>query len=184
MRVVLHVLGTLCTVVGAIVLYSVAMVGLWMALVRVIRRLGGRPQPIPDGAAPATGRDRRARTWEELPAWLHRDRPWAVAVLLLGGPPIRERTAEFVDFPARRIDWPGLLTASGAWPADQRLLVLTAYELAFDTAGEVERSLSEQVTLTDVVQLLDDDGVDRVRMAMDVRRGRVAVDEVLIKLRS
>jgi hypothetical protein len=51
-------------------------------------------------------------------------------------------------------------------------MVLTAYELAFDTAGEVERALSEPVTLTDLVQLLDDGDVERIRVAMDVRRGR------------
>jgi hypothetical protein len=102
--------------------------------------------------------------------------------VLLGAPVIGERTAEFVDFAERRIDWPGLLAASAAWPASQRLLVLTAYELAFDTGTELERALSEPVTLNDLVRLLDDDEVERIQVAMDVRRGRVRLDEALTRL--
>jgi hypothetical protein len=183
MRGVLDGLRTICVIVGAIVLYCAAMAVLWAALVALVRRARPRwrRRATADALAPG-GADRRARSWQELPGWLFRDRPWAVAAVLLGAPVIGERTAEFVDFAVRRIDWPGLLAASAAWPASQRLLVLTAYELAFDTATEVERTLSEPVTLNDMVQLLDDEEVERIHIAMDVRRGRVRLDEALTRL--
>ena len=180
-----EVLLTICTVVGAVVLYCALMAGLWALVMRAARRRAlAKAEAREAAAAIAVGdpRDRRAQSWEELPGWLWRDRPWAVAVVLLGAPAIRQRTAEFVDFAARQIDWAGLLVASAAWPADQRLLVLTAYELAFDTATEVERALSEPVTLNDMVRLLDDDQVERVHVAVDVRRGTVRLDEALTRL--
>ena len=183
MRMAWDVLRLLCTVVGALVLYCLVMAAVWAAVVGAAKRVAAartarQVVPAMDGA----GGDRRARSWDELPAWLFRDRPWAVAVVLLGSPPIRDRTAEFVDFPARRIDWPGLLGDSAGWPADQRLMVLTAYELAFDASGDVERAFSEPVRLSDVVRLFDDDEVDRLRVAMDVRRGTVDVGEALTRL--
>ena len=75
-----------------------------------------------------------------------------------------------------------MLEASSSWPPDQRLLVLTAYELAFDTPGEVSRAMSEPVTLQDVVRHLDDDEVERIRVAMQIRRGQVEPDEGITKL--
>ena len=95
---------------------------------------------------------------------------------------MRDRTAPFVDFGNRVIDWTGLLDDSETWPRDQRLLVLTAYEMAFDTPGEVARALSEPVTLQDVVLHLDDDEVERIRVAMQIRRGRLEPDEGLTSL--
>jgi hypothetical protein len=181
MRGVLDGLQTISVIVGAVVLYCAAMAVLWAALVGLIRRVG-RSRRIPMLGRAVDAVDRRAQSWEELPGWLFRDRPWAVAVVLLGAPAIRERTAEFVDFSGRRIDWPGLLAASAAWSADQRLLVLTAHELAFDTVTEVERALSEPVTLSDMVRLVDDDAVARIQVAMDVRRGTVQPDEALTRL--
>jgi len=184
MRGVLETLRATCLVVGAVVLYCAMMALLWAAAVGLVRRAGRARLRlhVRAGAPLAKGTDQRALSWEELPGWLFRDRPWAVAVVLLGAPAIRDRTAEFVDFADRRIDWAGLLAASAAWPADQRLLVLTAYELAFDTATEVERALSEPVTLNDMVRLLDDDQVERVHVAVDVRRGTVRLDEALTRL--
>jgi hypothetical protein len=183
MRGALDGLRTICLIIGAIVLYCAVMAVLWAAVVAAVRRARPRlrRRVRVSGLAPPPA-DRRARSWEELPGWLFRDRPWAVAAVLLGAPAIGERTAGFVDFASRRIDWAGLLAASAAWPADQRLLVLTAYELAFDTATEVERTLSEPVTLSDLVQVLDDNEVDRIQVAMDVRRGRVRLDEALTRL--
>jgi len=188
-RTAWNVLLIVCTVVGAAVLYCAVMAVLWAGIVRVGRRVGqarrraaGPAAAGPYTGPPYTGPERRLQAWGDLPGWLLRDRPWAVAVLLLSGPPIRDRTAGFVDFPSRRFDWSGLLTASATWPADQRLMVMTAYELAFDTAGEVERALSEPVRLSDVIELLDDDGVERLRIAMDVHRGRVGVSEALTRL--
>jgi hypothetical protein len=193
MPAAMSVLWTVCAVVGAVVLYCAVMAGLWTLAVRLVRRVGAAtrsrqragPALVSPASAPTDPANRRAKGWGDLPGWLSRDRPWAVAVVLLGAPPIRDRTAAYIDFPARRIDWPGLLTGSTAWRADERLLVLTAYDLATDSAdapSDVERALSEPVTLADVVRLLDDDQVERVRVAMDVRRGRVEVGEALTRL--
>jgi hypothetical protein len=203
----LRVLWTVCAIVGAVVLYCGLMAGLWTTCVRLVRRAGAARAPaaagsgldamaaglaempelaglggMPAAAESGDSRDRRAQSWHDLPPWLFRDRPWAVAVVLLGAAPIRDRTAGFVDFQARRIDWNGLVRASATWPAADRLMVMTAYELAFDTATEVEQAVSEPVTLTDLVRLLDDDEVERVRVAMDVSRGRVEVGEALTRL--
>jgi hypothetical protein len=189
-RVLLSILWTVCAVVGAIVLYCGIMAGLWALAVRLVRQVGAararhRVEPMLVSPVPAGAGDRRAQGWSDLPGWLFRDRPWAVAVVLLGAPPIRDRTAAFIDFSGRRIDWPGLLAGSAGWAADERLLVLTAYDLANDSgdvASTLERAQSEPVTLSDVVRLLDDDQVERVRVAMDVRRGRVEVGEALTRL--
>lgn len=146
------VLRTICTVVGAVVLYCALMAATWALVVRAGRR--------------------RAR------GLATRDPPWAVAVVLLGAPAVRHRTAPFVDVPNKVIDWAGMLEASSGWSRDQRLLVLTAYELASDPSGEP----SEPVTLQDVVRHLDDDEVERIRVAMRIRRGRLEPDEGLTRL--
>ncbi len=189
---VLGIAQVVCTVVGALVIYCALMAAVWALLVRLVRtRAAVRSRLAAAGAAALDvggqsaqpdAADRRARSWDELPAWLSRDRPWAVAVVLLGAPAIRDRTATFVDFANRRINWIGLLTAAETWPADQRLMVMTAHELAFDTVSDVERALSEPVTLQDMVTLLDDEGVERITVAMDVRRGRVELGEALTRL--
>lgn len=179
------VLRTVCTVVGALVLYCALMAVLWALAARAVRRRAHRLRGQREAAAAmpvGDPRDRRAKSWEELPSWLWRDRPWAVAVVLLGAPAVRDSTAPFVDFPNRVIDWKGMLEASRTWPRDQRLLVLTAYEMAFDTPGEVARAMSEPVTLQDVVRHLDDDEVERIRVAMQIRRGRLEPDEGLTRL--
>lgn len=179
------VLTVLCTVVGAVVLYCALMAGLWALVMGAARRRAQAKADARDAAAAlaVTGpADRRAKSWDELPGWLWRDRPWAVAVVLLGAPAVRDRTAPFVDFPHRVIDWAAMLDASQDWPRDQRLLVLTAYEMAFDTPGEVARAMSEPVTLQDVVRHLDDDEVERIRVAMQIRRGRLEPDEGLTNL--
>lgn len=183
------VLRTLCTVVGALVLYCAVMVALWALVMRAARkraRAKAEARELARAEAESLAivdqPDRRAQSWEELPGWLWRDRPWAVAVVLLGAPAVRDRTATFVDFPHRVIDWAGVLEASQDWPRDQRLLVLTAYEMAFDTPSEVARPISEPVTLQDVVRHLDDDEVERIRVAMQIRRGRLEPNEGLTNL--
>jgi hypothetical protein len=184
---VLGLVRTVCTVVGALTLYCALMAGLWALVMRAGRR---RARVAAERAAAArelavaepTGRERRARSWDELPAWLWRDRPWAVAVVLLGAPAVRERTAPFVDFPGRVIDWAALLDASAGWPPDQRLLVRSAYEMAFDTPGEVTRAMSDPVLLQDVVRHLDDDEVERIRVAMQIHRGRLEPEDGLTAL--
>lgn len=181
----LDVLRMICTVIGAVVLYCALMTALWALVMRAARRRARAKADAREAAeelAVVPTPDRRATSWEELPGWLWRDRPWAVAVVLLGAPAVRDRTAPFVDFPNRVIDWGGILDASRDWPRDQRLLVLSAYEMAFDTPGEVARAMSEPVTLQDVVRHLDDDEVERIRVAMQIRRGRLEPDEGLINL--
>jgi len=132
---VLGVLRAICTVVGAFVLYCAVVAALWHGLIRAGRRRGRRqaerlaaargiPVVEPDG------RDWRSRPWDELPSWLWPDRQWAVAVVLLGAPAVRDRAAPFVDFGNHVVDWTALLEESRAWPADQRLLVQTAYDAA------------------------------------------------------
>jgi hypothetical protein len=189
---VVGVLRTICTVVGALVLFCALMAAMWALVMRAARRrarladerraAAAEALAVSEPRRPDGARDRRAKSWEELPSWLWRDRPWAVAVVLLGAPSVREQTAPFVDFPNRVIDWAGMLDASQTWPRDQRLLVLTAYELAFDTPEEVARAMSEPVTLQDVVRHLDDDEVERIRVAMQIRRGRLEPEEGLTRL--
>jgi hypothetical protein len=189
---VLGVLRVICTVVGAVALYCALMIGLWYGVMRAgrhraranaERRAAARAVPVTTtGEDKPVGRDRRARSWEELPSWLWRDRPWAVAVVLLGAPAVRERTAPFVDFPNRVIDWKSLLEESRAWPPDQRLLVQSAYEMAFDTPGEVTRAMSDPVTLRELVRHLDDDEVERIRVAMQIRRGRLEPEDGITTL--
>jgi hypothetical protein len=189
---VLGLLRTICTVVGAVTLYCALMGALWYGVMRAgrhrarvnaERRAAARAIPVTDDPAEAgSGRERRARSWEELPSWLWRDRPWAVAVVLLGAPSVRERTAPFVDFPNRVIDWKSLLDESRAWPPDQRLLVQSAYEMAFDTPGEVTRAMADPVTLRDLVRHLDEDEVERIKVAMQIRRGRLEPEDGITTL--
>ena len=192
----LGILRIVCTVVGAVVLYGALMAALWTLVMRTAKhrvRIAAERRSAARRAAAASivteprdpaadPRDRRARSWEELPTWLWRDRPWAVAVVLLGAPAVRDRTAPFVDFPNRVIDWAALLGESREWPPDQRLLVQSAYEMAFDTPGELTRSLSHPVSLRDVVLHLDDDEVERIRVAMQIRRGRLEPEDGLTAL--
>ena len=117
-------------------------------------------------------RERRAQTWDDVPGWVASDREWAVAVVLLGAPAVGDRTHAFVDFPSRTIDWRGLLLAASEWPADDRLLIYTAYDLASgsrDSKGAW--SSSDHVTLQQMVDL-DDSVANRLQAAVDVRRGR------------
>jgi hypothetical protein len=135
---VLGVVRAICTVVGALVLYCAVMAALWYALVRAGRRRGrkhaerraaARALPIGPGDA-AVERERPAGSWDDLPSSLSRDRPWAVAAVLLGAPAVCDRTAPFVDVATRSVDWTALLEESRTWPPDQRLLVQSAYELS------------------------------------------------------
>ena len=189
----LGLLRTVCTVVGAVALYCALTGALWCGVMRAgrhrarldaERRAAARAIPVTDDApeAAGSGRERRARSWEELPSWLWRDRRWAVAVVLLGAPPVRERTAPFVDFPNRVIDWKSLRQQSQAWPPDQRLLVQSAYEMAFDTPGEVTRAVSDPVTLRDLVRHLDEDEIERVMVAMQIRRSRLEPEDGITTL--
>jgi hypothetical protein len=192
--VVVGVLRAICTVVGAVALYCGLMGVLWYGVMRAARRRAqmdaerrARARSLAVAEAEtqvgaAQGHKRLARSWEELPSWLWRDRPWAVAVVLLGAPSVRNRTAPFVDFANRVIDWNSLLTESQAWLPDQRLLVQSAYEIAFDRPGEVTRAMSDPVTLRDLVRHLDEDEVERIKVAMQIRRGRLEPEDGITTL--
>jgi hypothetical protein len=147
-----HALMLACAVVGAVVLYCAFLAVSWALVTRSVRGPASVARLV----------------WPELATGLRRDRPWAVAVVLLCAPAIRERAAGFVDIMQQRVDWSGLLAASAGWPEDQRLLVRTAHELALDPPG-----LATPVTVHELVSSLDDDEVERVLVAMDIRRGRV-----------
>lgn len=178
-------LRVVCTVVGALALYCALMAGLWAGVMRVARRRARIKADRRDAAgSPVTSgpSERRAHSWDELPSWLWRDRPWAVAAVLLGAPAVRDRTAPFVDFPHRTIDWAAMLDASQAWPPDQRLMVQTAYELAFGSPSEAARPGSAPVTLQDVIRHFGDDEVERIRLAMQIRRGRLEPTDALTRL--
>lgn len=159
-----------CTVIGAWTLLSLLVLGIWIVLVERARRMA---QSVPSAGATAAdglGRERRARTWDDVPGWVARDREWAVAVVLLGAPAVAERTHRYVDFARRAIDWPRLLTDATDWPEDDRLLVYTAFDLAAsdrDAKGMVGR----HVTLHQLLEV-DDQVAERVQAAVDVRRGR------------
>jgi hypothetical protein len=144
---VLGVLRGICTVVGAVVLYCAVVTALWYGLTRAARRRGRRqterlaaarmiPLVVSDDPA---GRERPPRSCEELPSWLWQDRPWAVAVVLLGAPAVRDRTAPFLDFGNRVIDWTALLEESRSWAPDQRLVVQSAYELCMQISAAAAR---------------------------------------------
>jgi hypothetical protein len=132
------VVRAICMVVGAIVLYCAVIAAVWYGLIRAghrrgrrhaERRAAARAMPVVPAAAPAE-RERPARSWDDLPSPLARDRPWAVAVVLLGTPAVRDRTAPFVDVAHHSVDWSALLEESNAWPPDERMLVRSAYELS------------------------------------------------------
>ena len=188
----LGLLRAICTVVGAVALYCGLIAVLWYGAMRAgrrrarmhaDRRAGAGSVAVAEAETGASGGgERRTRSWEELPSWLWRDRPWAVAVVLLGAPSVRDRTAPFVDFPNRVIDWRSLLEESRAWPPDQRLLVQSAYEMAFDTPGEVTRAMADPVTLRDLVRHLDEDEVERIKVAMQIRRCRLEPEDGITTL--
>jgi hypothetical protein len=117
---------------------------LWYAVLRSARRRGRRRAERLAATRDITtagpvDREWRPRPWDELPSWLWPDRPWAVAVVLLDAPAVRDRAAPFVDFDHHAIDWRALLDQSRTWPPDQRLLVQDAYE----AARQVRRSRLE-----------------------------------------
>jgi len=179
------VLRVVCTVIGALALYCALMAAMWACVMSAARRrarIKAEQREAAEALAVPGPADRRAGSWDELPSWLWRDRPWAVAAVLLGAPTVRDRTAPYVDFPNRTIDWAAMLGASQAWPPDQRLLVLTAHELAFESQDDLAGSASEPVTLQDVLQHLGDDEVERIRVAMQIRRGRLEPNEALARL--
>lgn len=166
-----------CLVVGALTMTSLLILGVWVLLVERARR----QQPShattsqvngPAGDRPGAGAERRARAWSDVPGWVALDREWAVAVVLLGAPPVAERTHPHVDFGRRAIDWPGLLLAAAEWPAEDRLLVHTAYDLALPSRDKQGDYLADaHVTLQQVLNL-DDEAGERIQAAIDVRRGR------------
>lgn len=141
-------LSAVCTVVGAFVLYSVVAALVWRAAVTLVVRRAplacpAAGEPVGDasgrgvpglsagGAEPAAGTAVAAwDCWPDDPRWVAADRGWAATVLLLGAPPIAERSYRHVDLAARRVHWTGLLGDAASWAEPHRLLVLAAYDLS------------------------------------------------------
>ena len=134
----------------------------------------------------------RAQAWDDVPSRVAGDGARAVAVVLLGFLEMAERTHVFVDFGARPIDWGGLLAAASRWPRRERLLVAVAHDLAapvpaggaagqppatrgVDTAGPGPG----RVAVAELVTDLDQYALDRVHMALDLRRGTLTYDEAV-----
>ncbi len=163
----------LCALVGAFTLANLLVLGVCVLLVERARRR--TPLTTRSAGGPSVGsagRERRARTWHNVPGWVARDREWAVAVVLLGTPVVADRTHRHVDFARRAIDWPGLLIDASDWPENDRLLVYTAYDLTASTADDTTES--SPVGLVTLPQLADMDAsvAQRVQAAVDIRRGR------------
>ncbi len=170
-----------CLVVGALTLANLLVLGVWVVLVERVRRqqpgrsttgqVSGRAGNG-NGPGAVAGTERRARAWADVPGWVTRDREWAVAVVLLGAPAVADRTHPHVDFDRRSIDWPRLLLAAAEWPAEDRLLVHTAYDLALPSRdGQRDYLADSHVTLQKVLNL-DEEAGERIQAAIDVRRGR------------
>lgn len=169
----LHVALVLFAVVGACTLVTLLLLCVWMVLVeRARRRAAGAAPALVVVAQDGPRLERRARTWDDVPGWVSRDREWAVSVVLLGAPAVADRTHAHVDFARRSIDWPGLLMAATGWPEDERLLVYTAFDLAAGSRDAKPEGLAgRHVTLQQVLDV-DEQVADRVQAAVDVRRGR------------
>ena len=137
----LGMLRAVCTVVGVFTLYCTVVAMLWYGLVRAGRHRGRRraerraaARAIPVVPSEVRiGPEQPPEPWPELPSWLWADQSWAVAVVLLGAPSVRERTAPFVDVRHREVDWASLLDQARTWPADQHQLVRGAYQLCRQT---------------------------------------------------
>jgi len=157
-----------CLVVGAVA----------SAIIRGAQRTRPTVQPPTEpAAAPPAAADRRGATWSQLPGWVSRDRAWAAAVVLLGAPDLADKTAPFVDFAARRIDWLGLRLAATAWPRRERLMVDVAHDLTIDAAPQLDDLYpGEPVTVTDLLTDLDQARVDLVYAAVDVHRGTCSLE--------
>lgn len=120
---------TVCTAVGMLTVYTVVIGtvvvwGLRIVKQRQARRAGRVAHGAPQGI------DRRAKSWDEMPEWISQDREWAAAVVVLGSVAISERTAEHIDFTARRVDWVTLRSAAAGWDQHARTLVDVADALA------------------------------------------------------
>jgi len=120
---------TVCTVVGMVTLYAVVLGALLLWAIRTVKRRSARSEGRIAPGAPA-GVERRARSWDELPEWVHQDREWASAIVILGSPTLAERTVDHIDFGGRAVDWAGLRRAAASWPEEQRRLVDLADGLA------------------------------------------------------
>ncbi|CAN5780936.1 hypothetical protein BH20ACT6_BH20ACT6_21870 [soil metagenome] len=164
------VLRVVLMVVGALTLWALitAPVAVWV--LRSTRRV--RVDPPTVAAPPGPPEGRRASSWSEVPSWVKHDKEWAAAVVLLGSDAIADKTTPYVDFPARRIDWLGLRLEAGDWPAQERLLVEVAYDLAYGQHDGIESAVHMPVTVADLAERLNASELDLVHEAVTLRRGR------------
>lgn len=160
----LHALDLVCTVLGAVLLYTLVVGSLVAVVLQRLKRL--RPSVV----SPAT--DRRALHWPRVPEWVARDRGWAVSVVLLGAPDLAEQTKPYVDFHARRIDWQGLRLEAGTWPRHEQLIVDIAHDLASGGVPSPDDDYpGEPVLVSDLLVGLDQPHLELVHAAVDLRRG-------------
>ncbi|MBA2767688.1 MAG: hypothetical protein H0U35_00875 [Sporichthyaceae bacterium] len=165
MRTVPNGPGDVLVLVGVIVVALFCWVAITALVVAAVMRWTRRPPP-------ASYVD-RARSWDEVPSWVRHDKEWGAAVVLLGAERISARTEEFVDFPARQIDWLGLRLAAAEWSPDDRLLVEVAYDLAYaPQPGADEPTGRGPVSVAELLRSLSDPDLDLVHSAMSLRRGR------------
>lgn len=164
MHRLLHLATLTCTVVGIITLYVIAVGSL---CVFVLGRLKSRRPKLSGQHG-----DRRPR-WPDDSLWVHRDRAWAVVVVLLGAPAIADRTEAFVDVSSRQVDWFGLRVEALSWPREDRVLVHVAHDLTVGSSTDDQGGVypAERIALADLVTDLDPSRVDLVQAAVDLRRG-------------
>jgi hypothetical protein len=154
-------------------LYCLVVAAVASALIGGAKRT--RPAVTPPVRQPTSTpapAEHRGRDWSQVPGWVSHDRAWAAAVVLLGAPDLAGRTAPFVDFAAREIDWLGLRLAATAWPRRERLMVDVAHDLAVESAPQLDDLYpGDPVTVTDLLTDLDQSHVALVYAAVDLHRG-------------
>ena len=154
--------------------YCLAVGAVASVVIRGLKRTRPTFGPPGEPATPTSPErcERRGTDWSQLPGWVSHDRAWAVAVVLLGAPDLADKTAPFVDFRARRIDWLGLRLAATSWPRRERLMVDVAHDLAIDSTAHLDELYpGGPVTVTDLLSDLDQSHVDLVYAAVDLHRG-------------
>lgn len=156
-------------IIGALTVWALitAPVFVW-----VMRRMATHAPSAPPTAVDRTVHAKRATSWSQVPSWVKHDKEWAAAVVLLGSDQIGDQTMPYVDFPARQINWLGLRLAAADWPAQDRLLVEVAYDLAYGQVEDDDTPAHLRVTVADLATRLSATELDLVHEAVTLRSGR------------
>lgn len=100
-----------------------------------------------------------------------------MALVFLGAPGLAQRTAPFVDFARRRIDWLGLHCAASTWQRREKLIVDVAHDLTRGLDASSGGGLSaDAVTIADLLIDLDQEDLDLVHAAVDLHLGARTLD--------